>query len=511
MKPSSAQAGKHPKPYIRHLPETTLLYITLLHYLETWLAARRAENPDKNPIPLFIEKALRAFLECGILANGFILVKCEGGCGHLHAVAFSCKQRGFCPSCAGKRMNETSIHLTENVLPQVPYRQWVVTFPVSLRYWMASSQKLTSLIHGIVTKVISSYYLYQAEEHGIKNAVPGGITFLQRFGSALNLHLHAHILMIEGVYSMIDGVPKFHQLSGPGTEEVEQTLEAIAERVIRMLRRRKLLPEDGTEVEMATFIDKAFGEFDGLAAASAASGNMRIAFGDHRGEKVRRIGGGFGYEEETAVAKGPRCATVNGFSLHADRFIGQQEREKLRELICYAARGPFSHDRLSLLDATKPDGDLVYRPKTPWKNGLEAIVLSPTELIEKLVALIPPKNSHLTRYFGVLASHSRVRPLILLKPGVKKGFVTELGETDEEMTVRLTWARMLKRTFRSDIMTCPLCGATIKSRNCIAVNEGESIRKILRHLGLQEHPPPLTPARWIMGEFSFDQSVDGAC
>lgn len=90
---------------------------------------------------------------------------------------------------------------------------------------------------------------------------------------------------------------------------------------------------------------------------------------------MRRIGRGFGYGKE--IALGSRCSTVS--------------------LICDGARGAFSHERLSLKDPEIPEGDLVYRFKTPWCDGTEGVVLSATELLEKLVALVPPKNAHLTR------------------------------------------------------------------------------------------------------------------
>ena len=57
---------------------------------------------------------------------------------------FSCKKRGFCPSCSAKRMSETAVHLIDNVLPHTAYRQWVVTFPHALRYWMAASRRLNT-------------------------------------------------------------------------------------------------------------------------------------------------------------------------------------------------------------------------------------------------------------------------------------------------------------------------------------------------------------------------------
>jgi len=66
---------------------------------------------------------------------------------------------------------------------------------------------------------------------------------------------------------------------------------------------------------------------------------MRIAFGGRAGQRVRRIGRGFGYEEELPIAKGKRCYSVKGFTIHANRYIGPQERGKLEELLAYGARG----------------------------------------------------------------------------------------------------------------------------------------------------------------------------
>ena len=104
---------------------------------------------------------------------------------------------------------------------------------------------------------------------------------------------------------------------------------------------------------------------------------MRIAFGERAGQKVRRIGRGFGYEDELPMVKGKRCYSVNGFTMHANRYIGPQERSKLEELLAYGARGSFANERLSLADPSDPSGDLVYSLKRPWSDGTEAIKMSP--------------------------------------------------------------------------------------------------------------------------------------
>jgi hypothetical protein len=102
---------------------------------------------------------------------------------------FSCKRRGFCPSCAGRRMAQTAAHLIERVIPWVPIRQWVVSVPVPLRYWMAASQELTTKVHTVIRTTIGQYYVNQAVTRGVPRAKvqPGSVTFIQRFGSALNV------------------------------------------------------------------------------------------------------------------------------------------------------------------------------------------------------------------------------------------------------------------------------------------------------------------------------------
>ncbi len=118
-----------PTRYTPRRPEETLLYQTVCENLETFLA--RARDGD-HPVPHFVEREFRAYLNCGILAHGFLRLHCDG-CGLDRLLPFSCKGR-FCPSCCGRRMSDTAAHLVDRVLPEVPVRQWVLTLPYPLRY-----------------------------------------------------------------------------------------------------------------------------------------------------------------------------------------------------------------------------------------------------------------------------------------------------------------------------------------------------------------------------------------
>jgi hypothetical protein len=127
MSAVAASAGCAPKGaaaqiYRRRRPERTVLYGLVQRHLQTWLAQCQERDPDSVPIAPYIERELRGFLTCGILAQGFARARCSG-CGHDFLVAFSCKNRGICPSCTTRRMAETAAHLVEHVFPQVLVRQ----------------------------------------------------------------------------------------------------------------------------------------------------------------------------------------------------------------------------------------------------------------------------------------------------------------------------------------------------------------------------------------------------
>jgi len=146
-------------------PSRTVLYKVIADHLATFLASFEAD-PDATGLPAYVEREFYDYLQCGILAHGFLRLGCDT-CHKELLLPFSCKRRGFCPSCAGRRMAQTAAHLVERVIPWVPTRQWVVSVPVPLRYWMASSQDLTAQVHTIIRTTIGQYYVNQAVTRGV--------------------------------------------------------------------------------------------------------------------------------------------------------------------------------------------------------------------------------------------------------------------------------------------------------------------------------------------------------
>src|SRR5499427_3120180 len=183
-------------------------------------------------------------------------------------------------------MAQMAAHLVEQVIPWVPTRQWVV--PVPLRYWTASSPDLTATVHTIIRTTIGQYYVNQAVQRGHARATahPGSVTFIQRFGSALQLNVHYHVLYLEGVY--LDRTdqgrpPRFLAGEPPTDTDIAAVVQKISHRVIRLLRRLGYL-EMGLEAPVATGYDPLRDTAPELARTLAASVQQRIAFGDRAGQ-----------------------------------------------------------------------------------------------------------------------------------------------------------------------------------------------------------------------------------
>ena len=158
----------------RHRPEQTTLYRLVQQHAATFIAETEAATGAE--LPRFVKDEFDAFLECGIRAHGFLRLHC-GECGHDKLVAFSCKRRGFCPSCGARRMAQTAAHLVDRVIPNVPVRQWVLSLPIPLRLLLAAQPKLVTPVLQVVHRVITRFLLNQA---GVKSdeADSGAVTLI---------------------------------------------------------------------------------------------------------------------------------------------------------------------------------------------------------------------------------------------------------------------------------------------------------------------------------------------
>jgi len=534
------------RAYERRRPHETVLHTVVREQLETFLA--RAGERDR-PVPRFVERELRAYLECGVLAHGFLRLHCDE-CHLDRLVPFSCKRRGFCPSCGGRRMADTAAHLVDCVLPEVPTRQWVLTLPYPLRYRCAYDATLTSQVLGAFLRSLFAALRRRARDPWDRGRGQcGAVTFIQRFGSALNLNVHFHTLALDGVYSIDAGKPiHFRPLPPPSADEVARVLAGTARRIAGLLAARSDDDDD------ALARDEPL-----LAVLAAASLRARSASGPHAGQRWRRLGDRVEPQDADADPEAtPRVPQLDGMSLHADVAVPARDRRRLERLCRYVARPPLAHDRLEL----RPDGRLALRLKTRWRDGTTHILMERHELLERLVPLIPPPRAHQVRYHGVLAPCASARDRIVPGPrppwpaagpeghGTSPETIPELpgmrpvvpearlrfdeaastdpgpathandaadlhagagappaerdplgpdrraperdAATNHPSPRRLRWAELLQRVFEVDALRCPRCGSTM--RLIAAIEDPMVARRILECLKLPARAPPPEPA-----------------
>ena len=371
-------------------------------------------------------------------------------------------------------MAESTAHLVDQVIPRVPVRLWVLSFPIPLRILFAAPPELLTPVLRIIHRVIAGYLLKQA---GLNRttADTGAVTLIQRFGSAANLNIHLHCLVLDGVYRRTEGEPDFHEARGPSRDELAGLLDKIIARLMKLLTRLGYLIEE----QGMTYIADMDAD-NPLASLQAASCIYRIALGPRAGQKVLSLRTVAGRDEKTRAGL---CADAHGFSLHAGVRCGAHQRNELERLCRYITRPAIADERLKR-------GDVVLQLKSAWRDGTTHIRMSPLEFMQRLAALVPRPRLHLIRFHGVLAPNAGLRAAIV--PGPAENISVPADEHAHGAPARMSWSRLLRRVFDIDLERC-VCGGKLKI--IAAIEEQAVIVKILTHLGLPARAPPRSPAR----------------
>ena len=472
---ASGPAGAKPKLYNPRHPERTLLYQTIAEHFETWHALASAGQFDgqgdhHTPKP-FVRQAFRKYLECGIFAHGFARAWCDD-CGHDYFVAYSCKGRGVCPSCNTRRMVETAAHLCDHVFPRLPVRQWVLSVPKRLRYFMQRDGAVLNMVLRIFLRVIAQSLQSNCPGAAQVNRAAlhiGAVAFIHRFGSSLNGHVHFHVCAVDGVF-----------------EEVAVAGEADAQS-----------SPPGIVFHPASAIDET--------AVAQVQTDLR--------RRILRAFVGRGLIEKVD-AKEMLSYQHSGFSVDAGVCIEAHDRSALERLLRYCARPPFAMERLR-----KEGAALVYRcakqqsEPSSDKRGFKAdeLTLTPLELIERIAALVPPPRTHRHRYFGVLAPNSPHRAAVVAMAVAAPAHAppaaaAQVGEEVPGNAVLLMpeslapkrpahylWAVLIARIYEVFPLLCPICGGQM--RIIAFITHSADIRRILNHISVVSEPPHISPAR----------------
>jgi hypothetical protein len=307
--------GSRSREYQPRTPSATVLHQVVREHFETF-RAQAASLRDGEGLPRFVEREFLEFLRCGCLPGGFARFRC-GDCGLDRLVPFSCKARACCPSCGGRRMAERAAHLVDHVFPAVPVRQWVLTFPHRLRYRLAWDHDLCRAVAGLGVRAVVGFLRHRAREAGMVGGRGGAVAIVQRFGGAMNLNLHIHALVMDGVGS--DGTHLRFWPSPPPTDlDVAEVLATIVPRVGRLLERRGAGEADG-----ASGVDRWAEESPVLAGLATASPHSRRSPGSPRVSSNRASNCRTRRSADTSPTRCTFCCISNagpGVALPPDSF-----------------------------------------------------------------------------------------------------------------------------------------------------------------------------------------------
>jgi hypothetical protein len=151
-----------------------------------------------------------------------------------------------------------------------------------------------------------------------------------------------------------------------------------------------------------------------------------------------------------------------GFSLHANTRVGELNRSGLEKLCRYVCRPAVAAHRVE----ETADGKIRITLKNEWAGGVRAVVMSPRDLVLRLLAQIPLPRRALLRYHGCFAPASPLRAQVVAAgakaPRRRKKDAGAAGtsgtsgearvETPEATAQRMTWAVCLRRAFQFDAL-----------------------------------------------------------
>jgi hypothetical protein len=190
----------------------------------------------------FVEQAVFRYLDCGIFERGFARIRCRR-CAEEYLVAFSCKGRGLCPSCAAKRGAAFGAFLAEEVVEEVGHTHWIFTIPKMLRPYFMHHRQLLGRLAGAAHKTLRELMAAAAGE-GAGFQI-GMVAVVQTFGGLLNVHPHVHALATRGGWERSGTwlpVPYVDESAAEGL---------VRHKVLKLLRDAGLLNEKRIELLLA--------------------------------------------------------------------------------------------------------------------------------------------------------------------------------------------------------------------------------------------------------------------
>ncbi len=185
-----------------------------------------------------VDEQIRRYLDCGLFENGFARIRCPE-CAEEYLLAFSCKTRELCPSCAAKRSAATAALLAEDVIEEVGHAQWVFVIPKMLRPYFLHHRELLGGLSRAAWETVLELMIAAVGDATFR---PGMVAVVQTSGDLGNWQPHLHALVSRGGWTR-DG----EWMPVPYVDERSAEL-LYRHKVMRLLQDEGLLSEERTEL-----------------------------------------------------------------------------------------------------------------------------------------------------------------------------------------------------------------------------------------------------------------------
>ena len=225
---------KELRHYKRRHPESTPLY--RIAYQERQNLEYQWEHQFQQTFGALrfeVLESIDKYLNCGILAHGCARIVCDT-CKHSEVIAFSCKQRDICPSCAAKRALMFAEHLHTEVLKPVPHRHIVFSLPKRIRVFFKYDRNLGKILFKAAWETVLELYSI------ITPGAPGAVLVIQTSGESLNFNPHIHGIISSGTFHG----DTFHE--SPPIDHHSLT-ELFTHKVLKALLRKELISQDNID------------------------------------------------------------------------------------------------------------------------------------------------------------------------------------------------------------------------------------------------------------------------
>jgi hypothetical protein len=421
------------------------------HYTEFERVYGEIYEKEYGPFRREVTEVTQRFLKCGDPRHGFARVRCDH-CRHEYLLPFSCKCRGFCPSCQQRKVQTTAQFIVAQIVAPVPHRLYTLTIPKMLRKTFRRNRYLLKRLYDLAYESLRDYLRTAMD---CPDGMPGAILALHTFGEYGNFHPHIHALVADGLF-----IQRSRETASKGT--------GISD--VEVLSKMDFLPRAQTAINSLKELFRA------KVISFLVSQNLLSP------ENVR-------------VLDSWKCS---GFNVHAGDVVPADATVGLQALAQYILRNPFSVEKMML---KSEKGAIIYHSQFNVRIKRNFEVFKPLDFLATITQHIPNKGAQTVHYYGQYSNKSRG-----MRRKSERTHLTVCGPVAFRRVPSKRWSELIMHAWHVDPLRCPICEKHM--RIVAIINDPPVIEKILRHRHAWHDPPAMSSPTEVPESYRYEPCDD---